>query len=317
MEIGHEVRMIDPESVDITGDWLFWAEEPDERYVTSIFRLGQAAPALMAFEGGQPVLVAGYKRALACRGMSRGLAALEFKGGARERGLAYLADNAGRDLTPGMRLKALRYFDKLYSAVQAREAVLPHLALDERSREWELLRKWLLLPSTWDDFLFRGRLPLEAAKYLARMKDNELAALSPFFELLGFSRSNALNFLTWLYEAGRSAGSDVGDIIEKQDFFAVLESELSPADKLTRIMGRAREIRFPELSVLERGFAAAAEELAAGTVWRVEPSKSFESAAVTVSAQLRDRESLDRALEDLDRMRGSALWEKLWETGEG
>lgn len=236
MEIGREVVQLGPESVDISGDWLFWAREPSARLITSLYRLGQVEPVLAVREGAAWVLVTGYARTLALRGMNAPVNALEFKGSDTDMGMAYMASNSGKTLTPGMKLKAVRFFSNRMKADERRETVWPHLRIDEDSEEWEALKKWLLLPPSYDEYLFRDLLPLSAGRPLAKFKDNELAALMPVIEVLEMPTEDAVSLVTRLYSAGRAGQDDAAKLIDKHGFYDILEEDLPAEEKRRRIM---------------------------------------------------------------------------------
>ncbi|MDY7002065.1 MAG: hypothetical protein SVS15_09840, partial [Thermodesulfobacteriota bacterium] len=190
----------------------------------------------------------------------------------------------------------------------------PYLGLSPFEREWDLLRLWLRLPQDFDAYLTQGNLPLETALILARLEPSELKALGPFFFDLRWSRGNAVNFLTWLWEAGQARACGLDQLLESEGFSEILKQNLSPKDAVARLSAKARALRYPTVVRLEQDFAAASGELSAGTAWEVAPSRNFEAGSVTLSARIRDRDQLIKAVRDLENMAGSGLWETLWET---
>jgi len=236
MEIGREVMAVNPEHIDISGEWLFWAREPDTRLIASLYRLGQVEPALATRNGEGWTLVAGYARTLALRGMNAQLDILEFKGTDTDMGLAYLASNMERGLTPGMQLTALRFFSNRMDGTAVREHVWHYLNLDEDSEQWAGIRKWLLLPRTFDGYLFQDLLPLEAGRVLAKFKDNELAAFMPVIEAGGLTHAQSLAFFMRMYTAGRAGRDDAAKLIDTHGLYDILESDLGEDLKRARLM---------------------------------------------------------------------------------
>jgi hypothetical protein len=174
--------------------------------------------------------------------MNAQLDVLEFEGSDTDMGLAYLSSNMERELTPGMKLKALRFFSNRMRRRELRERVHPCLLIDEDSEEWEALRKWLLLPASYDEYLFREMLPLSAGRPLAKFKDNELAALMPVLEVLEMPAEDAFSLLTRLYSAGRAGRDDAAKLIEKHGLYDILESDLSREEKRSRVRAELQEM---------------------------------------------------------------------------
>jgi hypothetical protein len=236
MEIGREVMAVNPEHIDISGEWLFWVREPDTRLIASLYRLGQVEPALAARNGEGWTLVAGYARTLALRGMNAPLNVLEFTGSDTDMGLAYLSSNMERSLTPGMKLTASRFFSNRMAGAAMREQVWHYLNLDEDSEQWAEIRKWLLLPRTFDGYLFQDILPLEAGRVLAKFKDNELAAFMPVIEAGGLTHAESMAFFTRMHAAGRAGRDDAAKLIDKHGLYDILESDLGGELRRARLM---------------------------------------------------------------------------------
>jgi len=308
------LELLEPEDIDLAGSWLFWAREPDQRLIASLSGLGQTTPVIVE-RGTRPLsLIAGHARVRALKDLSRPVLAVSADANPTEKGLLYLASNTGRPLTSGMRLQALRYFERLLPEEDLGSVVGPYLGLSPHEREWELLCKWLRLPRALDAYLIQGNLPLETALILARLGPLELEALSPFFSDLRWSKSNAVNLFTWLWEAGQARSCGLDQLLEPEGFTEILNQNLSPKDAMARLSAKARGLRYPTLSRLEEDFAEASRGLSAGTAWEVAPSKNFEARAVTLSARIKDRDQLIKAVQDLENMAKSGVWETLWET---
>ncbi len=314
MKISTRIELFDAGDLDLSGPWLFWAQEPDPRLVASLTGLGQTTPVIVERGTRTRKLIAGHARALALRDLSRPVLAVSAEANSTEKGLLYLASNTGRTLTSGMRLQALRYFKGLLPEEDLGAVVGPYLGLGPPGREWDLLCLWLGLPQAFDTYLIQGNLPLAAALVLARLGPLELKAVAPFFSDLRWSKGNAVNFLTWLWEAGQARGLGLDQLLEPEGFTEILERNLSPKDAMARLSAKARALRYPTVSRLEEDFASASGGLCAGTAWEVSPGMNFEAGAVTLSARIRDRDQLIKAVRDLEDMAGSGVWETLWET---
>jgi len=93
---------------------------------------------------------------------------------------------------------------------------------------------------------------------------------------------------------------------------AQAEQDLSPKDRIARILESVRQARYPQLTELERAFRSRSREVTAGTRWRVQPGDVFETGGVELSVRVKNHQELDRAMEDLQRMYGDRVWELIW-----
>lgn len=287
------------EDIDATGGWLFWKRKPDDSLRRSLIRRGQLFPVLVDSGGSRPVLVAGAAR-LAClteEGRSvlcRDVGPLD----AWERGLVYLESNAASDIDDWRVVRALRYFRELDPA--RLEEVWTVLGLEPRSRRTRQAMAWLKLPEEWDGLLAAGNIPLVCADALEKMDAAEIGTLFPLFAAFSWSRGNAVNLLAWLRETGLRENRDIGGMLAAAR--EGLASDLSPKDAMARITAEIRALRYPELTALERNFAAAARRISAGTGWRLTQPDQFETEAVDMSVRLACAADVGRAARQLADM---------------
>lgn len=71
---------------------------------------------------------------------------------------------------------------------------------------------------------------------------------------------------------------------------------------MARITAEIRALRYPELTALERNFAAAARRISAGTGWRLTQPDQFETEAVDMSVRLTCAADVERAARQLADM---------------
>lgn len=310
MLVHEEVVILAPKEINVTGEWLFLhdADFPcGEALRLAVRELGQVRPCLVVQEGGKHHLVVGLQEFLCLREVGQEVRAKIIEADGVERGLLVLNEALGRPLSHGRQVAALRYFSALAEEVVIEEKVRPLLGHPPASPVWARLKKWLSLPATWDEYLKAERLPLEAVDILARLTEDDLEALKPFFGNISWSKNNAVNFLTWLWETSVREGKDVEALLEDSGMIRVLESELSPKDATAKLMERTRRLRYPTLTDMEEHFARTAKEMTAGTSWTIQPSKNFESKAVTLTVRVKDEGDLERIrkeLQDLSQEKG-------------
>ena len=316
MPFSNEIRTVPADTVHASGDHLFWAAEPGGELAGSIREFGQIAPVLTRDTDRGMELVAGYRRLQVLRQQgSLALARMVDAPTATDLGLLYLADNTERTLTDSMRLAALRYFRPLMDETALAADILPRLGVKPKSKDARLLLAWLDLDPDWQDRLDRGCVPLAGGEILARMAPADREAVAPLFDGLAWSRSSGVNVLTWLYEAGKMAGTPLADVLDRAKLTDILGEGLSPKDAIARLAGAARLVRYPHLSALQDDFNRAAREITAGTGWRLAQPNNFETGGAELSIQVRTPAQLAKAAEDLETMAGLSPWDTLWNLG--
>ena len=316
MPFSNEIRTVPANTVHASGDHLFWAAAPDNGLAESIREFGQIAPILARDADRGMELVAGHSRLQVLRQQGGlALARMVEAPTALDLGLLYLADNAQRTLTDGMRLAALRYFRPLMDGKNMVSDILPRLGIKPKSKDARLLLAWLDLPADWQDRLDRGCVPLAGGEILARMDPADRENVAPLFDNLTWSRSNGVNVLTWLYEAGKMAGTPLAEVLDRAKLPEILDQGLSPKDAIARLTTAARLVRYPHLSALRDDFDRAAREITAGTGWRLTQPNNFETGGAELSIQVRTPEQLARAADDLKTMAGLSPWNTLWNLG--
>jgi hypothetical protein len=232
----------------------------------------------------------------------------------------------GRDVDPGVfyceancagagfvgesrAVRAWRYFQ---AAGLSSESVANLLKAAPRSRQWKQIMQWAELEPFWDGLLAAGHVALAHAPLLARMSGEDREALGAVFEKLSWSRNNGQNLLTWLWELGRSRNESVALVMDELGIMDLAGQELSPKDRITRILEAVRRARYPHLTKMERAFRARSREVTAGTRWQVRPGDVFETGGVELSVRVKNREEMDRAVQDLERMQRDPVWEMVW-----
>jgi ParB family transcriptional regulator, chromosome partitioning protein len=314
--VGGKILILAPGSVDTSSQALFWAEEPDDRFLHAMKNHGQAQPVHVAPEGGRCVLLSGFKRVRAAVRLELELLAVEVEAPAPfDRGVLYLLSNLGRGMTEAMQVSALRYFSSCAEPPAIRDQVLPLLEIVPGSRHERELLEWLALPEPWDTALESRAAPLAAAGVLRLLDPGDLAAVEPFYHGLRWSRQNGVQWLTWLFERSRMDGIPVRELIERAGMRAILErldQGLSPKDAIDRLSRAAYSLRYPELAGMRGRFDSLARELTRGTPWRMSHNDNFETAEIELSSRCRSPLEVERAARSLMAMHGRGEWDGLW-----
>jgi hypothetical protein len=300
-----QIIMAVPESINLSDPCLFWARRPDEYFIQNVKDLGQAEPVLISFHQDEAVLIAGYKRVLAQKSLGRKVMAVEIPPpDPYSRGLIYLAANHGQAIGPDRIISALRYFAGLGIIS---DQVWRLLEIAPGSRPQTLWQNWLALPRSWDMLLARGNISLESSRILKNLGMEELELLYPLFAQLSWSRNNCLNLLTWLTEKGRIDNTGPGQVIENLKLENILQSGLSPADKIKSILMLVFQARFPVFSDMKNRLALGLRSVSARTGWRLEHRDEFESTAIEISARIQSGQDLKKALLELEEITKSGI----------
>lgn len=289
------------QAVSAEGSWLLWRTEPDARLADSLARHGQLQPVLVDASGDGPVLVAGYRRLRCLQEQGRDVLCADCgRLDAWGRGVLYLQSNAGREISDGELVCALRYFHGL----DARRVVeiAPELGLEPRAKRLRLGLDWLQLPALWDGLLTSGHLPLACAEILRTLGPADLEAVRVLFASLAWSRGNAVNVLSWLRDTALRERTGVADTMDAAGVSEMLGADLSPKDAMGRITMAVRRLRYPTLSGMEERFARAAQTVTAGTKWKIVQPDQFESSAVELHVRVSSLDALRDAVRDLDKL---------------
>ncbi|WP_419787560.1 ParB N-terminal domain-containing protein [Pseudodesulfovibrio sp.] len=311
-----ELRPLSADSIRTGGPHLFWTADPTQSLIDSLRSAGQTAPVLVRETENGPELVAGHARLTALRALGLPVLALVVEAPSNlDAGRLYLADNAARPLTDAMRLAALSFFADRMDRSSVTSDILPLLNVRSGSKDAKLLTAWLDLPEPWLTHLAEGRVPLAAGEILGRMTPGDRDAAAPVFATLGWSRSNAVNMLTWLFEAGKMTGKSLTDLLAESGMADIHTQGLSPKDAMAKLVALARQVRYPALSALQNEFETTARELASGTAWRVLQPNNFETGGAELTIQVKTPAQLEKAVKDLNAMAAKPGWETLWDQG--
>ncbi|WP_319472087.1 ParB/RepB/Spo0J family partition protein [uncultured Pseudodesulfovibrio sp.] len=316
MQLSSEILTSPADTMRDTGPHLFWSDNPQESLKNSIEEFGQTTPILVQKTNDGLEVIAGHARVSILREQGKPvLARLVEEADDVEKGLLYLADNAQRPLDDAMRFAALRYFRPLMDEKRLRSDILQRLGVKPKSKDAKLFAAWLDMPENWQEHLLAGRVPLAAGIVLGRMEEADRDAVEPLFANFAWSRSNGVNMLTWLFEAGKMASCSTADIMERAGVNEILKQGLSPKDCIARLNAAVKDTRYPELSALQERFAKAAREITAGTRWRLSQPNNFETGGAEMTVQIKDADQLAKAVKDLETIAGESTWKTLWKLG--
>lgn len=298
--------------VEAKGEWLFWSQEPSLVLEQSIKTHGQLLPILVDASGTRPVLVAGFARLKVLTALGKNVFCLDLGAQSQwDKGLIYLAANSQMVMDDSCLIQALRFFHTLDHA-RLGEVFIP-LNLDPRSRRARLALTWLELPRTWDRLLFLGHIPMVGADLLRGIDSSDLNALFLLFSTLSWSRSGAVNILTWIKEIMIRETKKASEVLAAICFQEILDARLSPKDSMAKISAEIWRLRFPHLSALEQKFCNAAQNITSQTRWQLSQIDQFESNFVDIRTRVSSRKELEHAIAELEAMATNKIWAEFFE----
>ncbi|WP_432735665.1 ParB N-terminal domain-containing protein [Maridesulfovibrio sp. FT414] len=309
------IHSLDPAEILCSGPWLLYPATPVEKIIPSIGRNGQLAPVLLVEKDGKIQLVAGRARVEAARKLGKKVSAV-FVDAPDDIScaIAHIDENFARTADESVKCASFRFFAERMDKKDIPALLGPVFSIRPKSRDMEFWMGWLDLETEFDPLLAAGNIPLAAVAVLGSISAADRAAARPFFEQISWSRSNAVNFLTWLYETARRDSTPVAELLGGSDFSLSMGNE-SPKDAVARLCRAAKLLRYPNLSRLEKAHSAIASEICAGTRWKVEPVGSFETGEVLLQTRFKSREMLEKALADLKTIAGYEGWETVFDLG--
>lgn len=309
------IYSLNPAEIVCSGPWLLHRATPVEKIIQSIDKSGQLVPVLLVRDGDKSLLVAGRARVEAARKLGKDVLAVYIEAEDDiSRAVAHLEENGARTVDEFVKCATMRFLASRMEKKDISNLAGPLLDIKPKSRDMNFWLQWLELETDFDALLAAGNMPLASVSVLGRISAGDRASLVPFFEKVSWSRSNAVNFLTWIYETARRDNISISDLLVEHGLTPATESE-SPKDTVARLCRAAKKIRYPNLSELEKTHAKIVSEICAGTRWKIEPVGSFETGEVLVQTRFKSREMLTKAIGDLESISRFEGWEKVFNLG--
>lgn len=315
MKYENTIQRVPARDTDLSGPWLYSRLEIDD---SGAAELPDAVLLLPVTAEPDPAgtfhIITRPEVVAAAQQRDMHIHILPVQADAVEKGLLRLAELAGRELGDGLLLRVYRYFQSIQAEDAFRKQALPLLDIRPKSKRAKLLHARPNNTDGFDEHIIAGRIPLSAAELLARFRPDEAKNLHPFFRNLSWSKRGAEEFLTCMQEAGAAQGKMVHELEQWSELQSILDEDLSPKDKLDRLLTRAKELRYPTLTRLERNFIRLSKEVSAGCRhWRLYKPDTFETDKVGLRAEPKDVASLEAAVEELRAMAESHLWPLLFD----
>lgn len=309
------IHLLDPSEIDCSGSWLLYPQSPAEKLIPSFKRSGQLLPVLLTADGEKSLLIAGRARVHAAAKLGQKVSAIYVEAADEiSRAVIHLEENQARIADDSVKLAAFRFFStRMDNSCLAKEFGTL-LNMKPKSRDMQFWLDWMGMEPEFDEILAAGNIPLASVAVLSRLSEEDRASLLPYFEKVSWSRSNAVNFLTWIYETARREVKSVAELLKEIDLDPVKANE-SPKDAVARLCKSAKQARYPHLSKLQKTHEKIVSEICLGTKWRVESVGNFETGEVMIQTRFKSREMMQKAVSDLESIEKYQGWETLFELG--
>ncbi|GAB6161139.1 hypothetical protein JCM12298_02980 [Desulfothermus naphthae] len=213
----------------------------------------------------------------------KGLINLEF--------LKYEFKNSGKIIV------CARYFDKI---LEKKDKTVRFFDIFENilnKKEINLLLQWLKLPEIFDEILIKDNVSLDVIEVFKKFTQNEQRYLLPFFINIRWGKNKSKIFLELLYKLKKREKVDIEIILNP--LFEILEKDLSPNDKIQKILNNLRDRCYPLKRTIEKEFLQWSSKIINKKRIRIIPANEFEVDEIIMEIKLDGLYTLKNLVEDL------------------
>jgi hypothetical protein len=286
----------------------------------SIGRLGlQAAPLILSGATGF-IVVSGFRRIAACRGLgwdSMRARVLE-QASPYECSLKAIAANAlERPLNLIETSRALRLLDVHAPGGQAPPEDAAALGLPAHAGLAARLKSLCRLPAEVQDAVLEEAVSFAMACELGRMEEGLALAHARLLRQLKTSLNKQREIVTLVAEIARREGIDPRQVLAEERLTRLLDApDVDHNQKTQRLRRLLRQRRFPALAAAEDNFHRLRQRLALGENLHLAPPRDFEGTRFTLTLSFEGLEEVGRLRAKLDELLDHADLKTLL-TGKG
>ena len=301
------VLTLSAQEIIIDNPWILWPQKQNPILAKSLRLLGQQEPILVFVREKVFFLVHGYQRVKVLKSLKQSVQTLVIDyPGPKELGLLYFSLNTLPHPKEWAWVKAFRYLKPLGLS----KSDLEILGLHPQNPLLAKIEAWLNLSATWDLSLAQEHLNLDAAPLLAKFLPAEREQLFPLFQTLKWSNSNQKKLLTWLLEIRALAAKNFKRILDT--ILSITQDELSPQDKIKKILGLLWEKRYPVLASKQKQLSNYLTNLSGGTNWEISHPSMLENTCLEFKARANNLSQLKQLHKDLESLIQQNPWHN-WE----
>ena len=272
----------------------------------SIGRLGlQAEPLVLPGASGF-VIVSGFRRIAACRGLGWD----SIRAQVLQKASPYIcalkaiaANSLERPLNLIEISRALRLLDQYAPDGQAPPEDTAALGLPTHAGMAARLKTLCRLPAEVQDAVLEEAVSFAMACEIGRMEEGLAVALARLFRELKTSLNKQREIVTLVAEIARREGIDPMGVLSEERLSRLLDAQdLDRNQKTQRIRKLLRQRRFPALVAAEDNFHSRRQRLALGENLQLAPPRDFEGTRFTLTLNFESLEEVGRLREKLDEL---------------
>ncbi len=288
------VLTLSPHQIECSAPWLFFKREPSKLTYWCIENKIQPPVGVCRNDEGESFfLLWGYDIVEGCKRLGREVTCYVMELSLWERAVVHLKAEGHLGREPSDFIYCIRFFLDRGRKDKIESILAPFLS----RREIEFLLKWGHLPSSWDVLLQTKHLSLDCIDILKKFKADELEEIYPLFELLSWGRNKAMELLDGLLEISRRGNVSLSDVC--RELKEICFRDLSPADKISRILEKIRNIRSPYLFRFERRLWDRLSQMRLNKGWTWNISPGFETDNLSLHVRLDKEYGVRELVKDL------------------
>ena len=287
--------------------------------IRSIKEVGLVNPPVVTARSGRLLIVAGWKRALACRELSLSrlpVFLLEEADDLKAFRMSFLENLTVRRFSLLEKSEIIR---KLFGLGEGEKKIiktyLPLLAIPPTYDYYTLFMNISSLKPEEKELIHKKNVPLAALQRLVEFTPEDRSPLYPLLLPLGQNKQKDL--LEIIQELCLSGGLSVKEILEDGELKTVLLSgNLSPLQKADKVIQLLNKKRFPLLSARQEAFVSAKKKLAWPKDIKISPTPFYEDKKMFIEFSFQSKKNFLKKISALHEAAVSEDFAELFETNE-
>lgn len=288
------LKSIPKAKINTNGEWLF-AKILLERFDLKLSNKKYLYPVIVEEKQNYFDLIWGYEILQECKqdkidativkasDFYKGLINLEF--------LKHEFKNSGKIIV------CARYFNKIVEKKDKKECFFDIFENILNKKDINLLLQWLKLPEIFDEILIKDNVALDVIQVFKKFTQKEQKHLLPFFNNIRWGKNKSKIFLELLYKLKRREKVNIEIILNP--LFEILQKDLSPNDKIQKILNNLRDICYPLKRTVEKEFLQWTSKIINKKRMNIKPANEFELDEIVIEVKLDDSYTLKDLVEDL------------------
>jgi ParB-like chromosome segregation protein Spo0J len=272
----------------------------------SIGRLGLLAAPLVLPGASGFIIVSGFRRIAACRGLGWDSirARVLQKASPYECALTAIAANSlERPLNLIETSRALRLLDQYAPEGHAPPEDTAALGLPAHAGVAAKLKTLCRLPEEAQDAVLEEAVSFAMACEIGRMEEGLAVAFARLFRQLKTSLNKQREIVTLVAEIARREGIDPGQVLAEDRLSRIIDAQDADRNQKTqRIRALLRQRRFPALVAAEDNFHSLRRRLTLGDNLQLAPPRDFEGTRFALTLNFENLEEVGRLRIKLDEL---------------